>query len=396
MKVRVKNETNRPEFSRPKRYHQRRRFNLFKFLKNFGIMVVIFLLLEVGWILLTNFYLKPVVAGWDTIEKGTWIEALFLRYETLVFAPVAGKVEFKIADGTRVPAGEVVAEIKYDSKDVEDNHKELQLNQELVEEQKLLQADLDRVEAEIAQKRYLTKSSSTGKINAELKKLLTEQAQITKLLSESQKRIAQNKLAAEDIYNNPALIPAPTAGIWYAGVDGLEKRLSPDALTRLSLEDFKHKEHLHRPREQMMPREVMGKIISPFDQVIVVVAANKEMKQAKQNDKWLIRTGNDVYKVTIADRLVTSDGRVMLALSDFVLPNNWLPQRQAKIYLVYQCFSGVTIPLPALYREKGVTTVRIRDKNGIRTQAVKLIATDDGKAIVEGIQFGTTVLSKLF
>jgi len=393
MRVRVKSQPQKEGLHRSKRILKRHHFNLVKFLKSFVIILLIIFLLESGWILLTSFYVKPVIASWDTIENGTWVEAIFLRYETPLFAPSEGELELKVANGTRVPAGEILAQIKQNSANVPRNQAVLQVEPELSEEQKLLQADLARLEAEIAQKKNLTKVTIAGKINEDLKNLLAEKTKLNKMIFE----LNQNQLKLGKNAAAPSLVAAPCAGIWYAEIDGLENQLTPAALTKLSSADFKQKVQFHRPQKQILAREAFGKLVKPFDQVIVVVAREKKMKQANQGTKWLIRTGNDTYKVTVANKFTTSDGKLeLIALTDPVLPANWLPQRLARIYLVYQRTSGVMIPTQAIYHQKGVTLVRISDENGTHSGEVKVVAIDGGKAIVEGIQIGTTVLTKLF
>ena len=70
--------------------------------------VIIIFVIEISRILLGIWVAKPVIAKWGVIEKGCWVEALFLRDEILTNGSHEGGLSPLTTDGTRVARGAVI------------------------------------------------------------------------------------------------------------------------------------------------------------------------------------------------------------------------------------------------------------------------------------------------
>src|SRR6056297_2266282 len=86
---------------------------------NLKLFVILFILIITGIIAVQIFgaaRFETVFAEQGEVIDGFWTEALVIRDEKVIKAPVSGRVEFSDIEGDRASYGSKVAEIKHQAK----------------------------------------------------------------------------------------------------------------------------------------------------------------------------------------------------------------------------------------------------------------------------------------
>lgn len=380
-----------------------RRLNLRKLTSIVGRLLLALLIFEVGRILLGNFSQKPVVAKWDIVEKGCWAEALFLREEMMLKSPAEGVFTASVKEGTRVPRGEVLAIV--DTKGNGDNHrtytgtepelKQLLKLQTLKWEIQALNSDLLRIQAEIQNQKRISKPKHMGKAqtNEDLIYLEQEKARIIRSIHQArfQAEQLQNKLANRFDTQIPILASDP--GYVFYQYDQVETKLTPDHFGDLTENDFNHNYSLKKTGPKIKVGEIYGKIVNPFHQVTAVLVDTTETGVPKLGKSWWLKKNTALTKVMITKQIPLQNGKMIVALDDDAASELQI-NRRSRLFVVYRRTAGVCIPNRALYKENGAEWVKVVKGDGYRLQKVRILESDDNKVIIEGIEFGTTIITR--
>lgn len=364
--------------------------------------VVLFLvIIEAAWLLIANLSVKPVVAQSGVIEKGCWAEALFLRNETIVTVPSDGRVMIKTPGGTRVPRGEILATIQ--SKDSEDLSPGTNLEagkpdqwneiQKITRENEELTADLKRMTDQM--ERHLANKKEIGlqKTNEELTVFLKEKNRILRTTQNNDDRVKQLNSGARTFPGDGVYITADQAGYWFPNFDGFEEKLTPDNFKKLQPDAFRQNYPLKTPDGILVSGTVCGKIISPFSQIIAVIVDPRQTGTLNPENSFKVTIDNETFPVELKDKITIPNGKMILGLEDTAMKIRQ-PNRRTRIYLIYQRTSGITIPVQALFKKGKVAYVKVIEGVGYKAKNIKVLASDGERAVVRGIDFGTTVLSR--
>jgi hypothetical protein len=358
------------------------------------------LLIEIGRIGLGGWTATPVVARWDIIEKSCWVEALFLREEIVLNSEFEGSITQKVQNGSRVPKGAVVASINTGfgltnepSRAVFGLEKRLFL---LNIEDRDLALELERVNNEInLRKRNLPKSSlKTSEIKEDLGSLEQEKAQILRNIKTVSDKILKTQIAVKNELNGFKSVIAPEAGYLFFQYDNWEGKLSPDHFFKLSEEEFRNNYSLKSIGNRTKPGIFLGKIISPFNQIIAFMIDTSITGVPKAGVCWEIRISDCAYNVVIKEMVPLAGGKMILAFDDPGISERYLPNRRSKILIIYRKIKGVAVPDQALVKNGSQTFVKIRKGDGYKLQEVQVLESDGEQAVIEGLDFGTTIMSR--
>ncbi|HEX7715059.1 MAG TPA: HlyD family efflux transporter periplasmic adaptor subunit [Bacillota bacterium] len=391
----LQNETHRLSGGSPKHH----RFKIY-FSVLFRILLFI-VIIEAGWLLVRNLNLRPVVAKWGVIEKGYWTEALFLREETSIIAPISGIFETEITSGIRVPEGEFLAYLHPETEQVtrEEALQQYKLQarwQELTTEIKGQTMELNRIET--ALRRSKTASASRLGTVREQQILNEESAHVRTYLAENQAEI--KKLSVElsrNLLDQPVIFSAPVPGYCFFLHDGWEGKLSPERILQLMPDDFKRNYRVRLTKTKVTAGDTVAKIINPFRQVVIIQPDTRRTGIPQIGQSWWIKNAAGLNKVIINRVWTLPSGNaksdLVVALDDSQLDRSLLPDRRLRVFLVYRRVTGIVIPKRAVIKN-GQTIVRVMKGDGYTKQPVKILESDDSNVIVSGLDFGTTIISR--
>lgn len=388
----------RSEYSGSRRFGlPRSKRNLLKLLCS---TVVLILIIETSRIILGIWVAKPVVAQWGTIEKGCWVETLFLRDETLIISDYEGSLKQKVENGDRVPRGAAVAYIStgfgfMTSPDDELLRLERTLSV-LLSEDEALGLELERVKKEIDRRKDMLNKfpSKAPEVKEDLGSLQQEKEQILRNTKIIRERILKTRITLKREMRGFETILAPEPGFVYFQYDNWEGKLTPDHLSELSEAIFESNIPLKSTGNRVRPGQIITKIISPFNPIIAVKADTSIIGTPSKGDPWWFKTTGGMHRVTLKNIIPLEDGKVILAFEDPGIYLQYMPNRRDKIFAIYKKVNGVTIPHQALIKMEDRTFVKLPKGDDYSLQEVQVLETDGDKVVVEGIDFGTTIMSR--
>jgi hypothetical protein len=389
------------EYSGCKRYGVvRSKRNLLKLI---FFTILILLSIETCRIFIGMWVAKPIVAQWGVIEKGCWVEALFLREETLITSDFEGNLKQKIENGARAPRGSVVAYISADfGLTAEPDADLLKLERRLftlLSEDEALELELKRVNKEIVDRNELLKkssleSSTVKDVKEDLGSLEQEKEEILRNIKSVREQILKTKVSIKGEMRGFKSIITPDTGYIFFQYDNWEGKLTPSHFSELSEEVFKNNFSLKPVSNRVKVGAIIGKTINPFNQTIAVKADTKVIGSPTKGDPWWLKNGDSLHRVTVRNIISLAGQKVILAFDDPGISQQYLPNRRGKIFAIYNKVNGVTIPSQALIKKEDRTFVKLPKGDGYSLQEVQVLETDGDKVVIEGIDFGTTIMSR--
>ena len=364
-----------------------------------GAIVMVIVMIEVGIFLLQGMNTKIVVAKWGNIEKGVWTDALFLREETLIRAPLDGELVITVDSGTRAPWGELLSYINGGTQSVNTSELNLRSQMELeslIREEQALRVDLERIKTEIKDMtQQLKKTRKKAKITpADLEVLKKEKLRITGLQRKTHAKLVELRHKIQDQLEQQSLVMAPEPGFIFYEYDGWEDILSPQDYERVKEEDIKREYKLKKPGTQIQRGEVIGKIINPFRQIIVITVDPVKTGIPDPGTDWWMATNNGRKPLKVLWFKPLSKNKAIAALEDHSLPFAYLPDRRSKIFLIYRKINGIVVPRRSIFIKHHQNQVKVLKGDGFELKNVKIVETDDHNAIVDGLEFGTAIISR--
>ena len=361
--------------------------------------VVLILIIETSRIILGIWVAKPVAAQWGTIEKGCWVETLFLRDETLIISDGEGSLRQKVEDGDKVPRGAVVAYISTEFGFSGPDDELLRLERTLsvlLSEDEALGLELERVDKEIDRRKDMLKRfpSKAFEIKEDLGSLQQEKEQILRNTKSVREKILKARVTLKGEMRGFKTILAPEPGYICFQYDNWEGKLTPGHLSGLSESIFEGNIPLKNCGNRAKPGQIIAKVISPFNPIMAVKADTAIIGTPSKGDPWWFKTNSGMHRVTLKNIIPLEDGKVILVFEDPGIYLQYMPNRRDRIFAIYKIVKGVTIPHQALIKMENRTFVKLPKGDGYFLQEVQVLETDGEKVVVEGIDFGTTIMSR--
>lgn len=374
----------------------RRKIKISKFLGMVLLVICLVLMIELIWLVIVNIPGKTVVADWSTLSKGSWVEALYLREEECLVANQSGFLQPMIATGVMIPQGEILGSINQDNDENVINPENVAMYRHLHEIQKErneLQKDLARINKEIYQNTD-PKVKGFLKTPDELKILEQEKERISQKIRSINLKVNQIQLNLNQTDFKNSLLIAEKAGYISWEYDGYEDRLTPERFRKLELSDFRRNYQLNRLKKRVNSGEIVAKITYPFRQWVAIVINPEQTGKPSLNENWYINTEEGWKKNSIIDIISIAKDKMIIGLKSQELEQTFSPERRRKIFINYRMVSGVSIPVQAIFKKGQKTLVKLVKGDDLKEKEIRVIISDGNKAIVEGIAFGTAIISR--
>ncbi len=367
------------------------------FFRKAGLVLLVIVIIESGILLFSSLNVKTVIAKWNRIEKGYWTDALFLRKETLIKAPLDGNMMIETEAGARVSRGELLL---YIANDQPVNTSELNIKarmelESLIREEQSSRVELERINTEINEILKLPKRTKKSKASIKvLAELRDEKTRENGILRKTHLKLVELQHKIKDQLGQQALIMSSQPGYVYYQYDGFEDKMPMQDFKALKEEDLRHNYELKTSGKKVRAGQIIGKIIDPFQQLVVIGVDINKTGLPEPGEIWWFKTGGGLQEVKVMGSNRISENRAMVVLEDLVVNPEFLPNRHGRIYIIYRRVSGITIPRRAIFKNEGVDKVKILKGNGFELKKVRIIEDDDNNAIIDGIEFGATIISR--
>jgi hypothetical protein len=338
-----------------------------------------------------NLFPRVTVADWGTLEHGAWVKALALRDEMFVVTPIAGEYRLLVAGGTKVQRDQAVAEVVTPvfSRQMKGEWREvLRVVSERLHH---LDRELEAVEKDLAflavQSKPGGQAGEGGPVPPELRAiketLLTARAAV---IEETNRK---TMTGWQDYYR---LVRAEAAGVFSTGIDGWEKITLKD-LEATGKSPFKLRFPAPASFDRSLEKgECVGKIISGFQQILLVEAPKRKNLQApEEGSRCWLRLREEEYPVVFTGSCRLGEEEFWLFAEKSMRPE-LLQQRIFTVHLVYSRTRGIRVPRSALHYDEESGWKVYGSLRGTKKEiAVEVKAMDDRWAIVDKLAFGTPV-----
>jgi hypothetical protein len=370
-----------------------------KLLRVFGIFIAFVLLFELGWLFITSFPQKTVVAEYGSVTKGCWVDTVTLRNEFPITAPADGFLKVRITTGTMIPNGELIGWISRERRE-EVPEEVLRLSRKLAgleSETNGLQVELNRLNHEMNYRSSKFKSGSLVKIRQNQQDLSIQAQEKERVIRNIQyNRLQKAKLHVEldDLTGDMVFVPNVNPGIFSAATDGFENELKPARLKELQEDIFRKHYRPDLPGKKVRQGEVIGKVVQPFSEVIAVKVNPAQVGYPRAGDKWEIKSGTEWRKIEIIDIISLSKDKMIVGLLNRNPEIKYTPERRRKLFMVYRRCKGISIPVQAIFKKNRRTMVKLVKGDEYLDKEIRVLETDGNQAIVSGLEFGTAILSR--
>lgn len=370
-----------------------------RIIRIFGAVLLVIVMIEVSIFLLRDLNTKMEIAKWGEIKKGYWTEALFLREETLLRAPLDGELIRQVNSGTRVPRGELLSYINAELQSVNTSELNLQARMELeslIREEQSFRVDLERIKSEIRETTLQLKKTTKKSKNAvaDLEALRREKSRITELQKATHTKLVVLRHKIRNQLEQQSLVMAPQPGYLFYEYDGWEDELPPGSFGRIKEEEIKREYKVKKPGSKVQRGEIIGKIIHPFRQIIMITADINKTGLPEPGTDWWMDTTDGLQPLKVLGTNQLSEDKAILALEDISLPFAYFPNRRSKIFVIYRKTSGIVVPRRSIIIKQHLTQVKVLKGDGFELKKVRIVETDDHNAIIDGLEFGTTIISR--
>lgn len=357
----------------------------FKFLLLPAILLLLFLILsQLFFTAIRYLFPQMRVVDWGTVEQGQWVQTLAIRDETILKAPFDGEIILLVDEGTRVPAGEPLAEMISS-----DFPRELKKDGVLV--LRTIALRLYNIDQEITQLekdiQYLQNQTREPEaIKGQLQKLTENKSQ---LISNYDNLIKTGDSYLPGWMENYQLVLSEKPGIFSMKIDGGE---GLDILERDGIEDLFTRKYAANERftTKVKQKKAWAKIISGHAQTLVCKLPEGLELEAPQEATLLV--GGEKFPLLF---LATDYTNNYWFFEENSLAPKLIDKRTFQAYLIYKRSTGVRIPRSALsYQEQTGWTVTSTIKGEKCRINVEVIDTNDQWAIIKGLPIGTAVFCR--
>lgn len=345
----------------------------------------------------------------DSVEAS----GVLVRDETVYKADAGGSVQAQVFDDTRVAAGKKIATVYTDGIDnnlkvaLENINEKIKKLESATAQSDVFGSDIAAIETrvkanidELVEASVSMDMANLPIISQELTKLVGTQQEVAGTESPRQSALddlyKQKQQTEASINSAKRDIRASSAGVYINGVDGCESVLTPDAVMKMSVDEFNG---LSIPKNVSVKDHYAAgeEVCKTVDNGVWYVAASvkKEAAEAIKAADTANRKVGKAIQVRFPELSSTpvlakvesvseeSGGNVLLVLSSQSYVKNIYSERAVKVEIIKNNYEGLKVPASALRVDGEDTGVFVNTDGVARFRKVDVLYRDDTMAIVD-------------
>lgn len=361
-------------------------------------------------------------AAWGSVQEGFDTEAVVVRDETVFVAPIGGKVSLLVAEGERVKAGTVVAEISREETRQQLEPPLTEAKEELTRFDAYARARLAEVKNEVDscklevenEKRALDRARASHDASAEenhkaaLARANTALAAASRRLDEEEKALKARgqALAAkvqerERAYRQAVCeLRAKVPGVVSFELDGLENLLTPSSAQAVAPDRVRSL--VTSPvsvcdGSEVAEGEPVFRLINNYRLLVLAVLSSEDasvLASSRVRVAFGSTSDNNLFPARVVsqgDPTPSGDRTVLVEVSGF--PQELCAARRVRVKLVTRTCSGLTIPRRAVVQSGEDYLVYVPVNLGVVRKPVEIVGGDQDTVVVRGLKEGERVLT---
>lgn len=338
-------------------------------------------------------YLKPSVEGCG----------ILIRREQVVKAPITGNVNFLVPENERVREGDVIAEIKDSSIDIENIEKRLEeIDREIKRLEGIYQSKQPtneefktiETEAKLEQKKeQIVDAITNGNLSMPIsfkKEILTyldKKENIRKDFYEPLIDLNKEKQALIEKTNEAGVkLKAPFSGVVSYKIDNFEDIFNIANIEELAQVDIKNSNYgiinykiFHKEVD-----EPVFKIVDNFKwyMIVEIDAPLNFFNSSKTEPIWIRFPSNEIVKCEVFE--VLDNGRLIISGNEYF--KDLISERKIHIKIEKNNEFGIIIPTAAIISDNNKCGVMIKGPRGKEFREIEVLYENGNKAIVTGVK----------
>lgn len=338
-----------------------------------------------------------------SMENTTEHMGIIIRSEQKIDTNLSGTISAKVADGTLVPAGKLIASVVNENADSEVQANLAKINKRIEELESAKKVsdnftdDVYKLDSKISEKvASLVYYTNIG----DNKKITETKAEISALYDKKNKVDSSGAATKTDLENLTAQkneleaqlaefeqnVYAPSPGVFVSHTDGYEDVLSVDNAKDLKYSDFKNiADKLRKNEEKGGEEKNEIKLIDNYMWCVALAADKDRCADFEVGEEVFIRINDDSKNIKGNIMSISDDkgSNHVIVVSTTAYDANSYMQRSVDVELIKNIYSGLKVPVSALTKKDGVDGVYVVNDNTEKFKTVEIIYKDEKYAIVK-------------
>lgn len=338
-----------------------------------------------------------------SMENTTEHMGIIIRSEQKIDTNLSGTISAKVADGTLVPAGKLIASVVNENADSEVQANLAKINKRIEELESAKKVsdnftdDVYKLDSKISEKvASLVYYTNIG----DNKKITETKAEISALYDKKNKVDSSGAATKTDLENLTAQkneleaqlaefeqnVYAPSPGVFVSHTDGYEDVLSVDNAKDLKYSDFKNiADKLRKNEEKGGEEKNEIKLIDNYMWCVALAADKDRCADFEVGEEVFIRINDDSKNIKGNIMSISDDkgSNHVIVVSTTAYDANSYMQRSVDVELIKNIYSGLKVPVSALTKKDGADGVYVVTDNTEKFKTVEIIYKDEKYAIVK-------------
>lgn len=358
-------------------------------------------------VLISYFAVNPA-SGKEMVFSGSMENTskhmgIIIRSEQKIDTNLSGTISAKVADGTLVPAGKLIASVVNENADSEVQANLAKINKRIEELESAKKVsdnftdDVYKLDSKISEKvASLVYYTNIG----DNKKITETKAEISALYDKKNRVDSSGAATKTDLENLTAQkneleaqlaefeqnVYAPSPGVFVSHTDGYEDVLSVDNAKDLKYSDFKNIADKFRKNEEKGGEEKNEiKLIDNYMWCVALAADKDRCADFEVGEEVFIRINDDSKNIKGNIMSISDDkgSNHVIVVSTTAYDANSYMQRSVDVELIKNIYSGLKVPVSALTKKDGADGVYVVTDNTEKFKTVEIIYKDEKYAIVK-------------
>ena len=358
-------------------------------------------------VLISYFAVNPA-SGKEMVFSGSMENTskhmgIIIRSEQKIDTNLSGTISAKVADGTLVPAGKLIASVVNENADSEVQANLAKINKRIEELESAKKVsdnftdDVYKLDSKISEKvASLVYYTNIG----DNKKTTETKAEISALYDKKNRVDSSGAATKTDLENLTAQkneleaqlaefeqnVYAPSPGVFVSHTDGYEDVLSVDNAKDLKYSDFKNiADKLRKNEEKGGEEKNEIKLIDNYMWCVALAADKDRCADFEVGEEVFIRINDDSKNIKGNIMSISDDkgSNHVIVVSTTAYDANSYMQRSVDVELIKNIYSGLKVPVSALTKKDGADGVYVVTDNTEKFKTVEIIYKDEKYAIVK-------------
>lgn len=358
-------------------------------------------------VLISYFAVNPA-SGKEMVFSGSMENTskhmgIIIRSEQKIDTNLSGTISAKVADGTLVPAGKLIASVVNENADSEVQANLAKINKRIEELESAKKVsdnftdDVYKLDSKISEKvASLVYYTNIG----DNKKITETKAEISALYDKKNRVDSSGAATKTDLENLTAQkneleaqlaefeqnVYAPSPGVFVSHTDGYEDVLSVDNAKDLKYSDFKNiADKLRKNEEKGGEEKNEIKLIDNYMWCVALAADKDRCADFEVGEEVFIRINDDSKNIKGNIMSISDDkgSNHVIVVSTTAYDANSYMQRSVDVELIKNIYSGLKVPVSALTKKDGADGVYVVTDNTEKFKTVEIIYKDEKYAIVK-------------